>query len=88
MCTCVHEYGYTQNNPLLQKNPSLEIDWGKVAYLEKEQNTDRRLIKESLYIKAFDEGNLMNLKNPRPINPNCCALSSRFHFFVICTFIF
>ena len=26
------------------------------------------MIKESLYIKAFDEGNLMNLKNPKPIN--------------------
>ena len=53
----------------LQKNPSHEIDWGKIAYLDKERNTDRRMIKESLYIKAFDEGNLMNLKNPRPINP-------------------
>ena len=27
------------------------------------------MIKESLYIKAFDEGDLMNLKNPRLINP-------------------
>ena len=53
----------------LQKNPSHEIDWGKMAYLDKERNTDRRMIKESLYIKAFDEGNLMNLKSPRPINP-------------------
>ena len=53
----------------LQKNPSHEIDWEKVSYLDKERNTDRRMIKESLYIRAFDEGNLMNLKNPRPINP-------------------
>ena len=52
----------------LHKNPSHEIDWEKVSYLDKERNYDRRMIKESLYIKAFDEGNLMNLKNPRPIN--------------------
>jgi hypothetical protein len=52
----------------LHKNPSHEIDWEKVSYLDKERNYDRRMIKESLYIKAFDEGNLMNLKNPKPIN--------------------
>ena len=50
------------------KNPSHEIDWEKVSYLDKERNYDRRMIKESLYIRAFDEGNLMNLKNPRPVN--------------------
>ena len=33
----------------LQKNPSHEIDWGKVTYLDKEQNTDIRIFKESLY---------------------------------------
>ena len=52
----------------LHKNPLHEIDWEKVSYLDKERNYDRRMIKESLYIKAFDEGNLMNLKNPKPIN--------------------
>ena len=52
----------------LHKNPSHEIDWEKVSYLDKERNYDRRMIKESLYIRAFDEGNLMNLKNPRPVN--------------------
>ena len=52
----------------LQKNPSHEIDWENVSYLDKERNYDRRMIKESLYIRAFDEGNLMTLKNARPIN--------------------
>ena len=40
----------------LRKNPSHEIDWEKVSYLDKERNYDRRMIKESLYIRAFDEG--------------------------------
>ena len=48
--------------------PLHEIDWEKVAFLDKERNYDRRMIKESLYIRAFDKGNLMNLKNPRPTN--------------------
>ena len=46
-----------------------EINWDDVSYLDKDNNTGRRLIKEALYINAFDEGNLMNLKNPKPINP-------------------
>ena len=53
-----------------KKKPSHEIDWENVSYLDKERNYDRRMIKESLYVRAsaFDEGNLMNLKNPRPVN--------------------
>ena len=47
----------------LQKNPLHEIDWEKVSYLDKERNNDRRMMKESLYISAFAEGNLMNLQN-------------------------
>ena len=43
-----------------------EIDWEKVSYLDKERNKERRMI---FIYQAFDEGNLMNLKNPRPINP-------------------
>jgi hypothetical protein len=31
-----------------QKNPSHEVNWGKVADLDKERNTDRRMIKEYL----------------------------------------
>ena len=53
----------------LYKNPAHEIDWEKVSYFHEKRNMDRRMIKESLYIKAFDEGNLTNIKNPRPINP-------------------
>ena len=51
-----------------KKKPSHEIDWENVSYLDKERNYDRRMIKESLYIRAFDKGNLMNLKNARLIN--------------------
>jgi len=53
----------------LKRNPTHEINWDDVSYLDKDNNTGRRLIKEALYINAFDEGNLMNLKNPKPINP-------------------
>ena len=53
----------------LKRNPNHEINWDDVSYLDKDNNTGRRLIKEALYINAFDEGNLMNLKNPKPINP-------------------
>ena len=49
--------------------PNHEINWDDVSYLDKDNNTGRRLIKEALYINAFDEGNLTNLKNPKPINP-------------------
>ena len=49
--------------------PNHEINWDDVSYLDKDNNTGRRLIKEALYINAFDEGNLMNLKNPKPIDP-------------------
>ena len=43
--------------------PNHEINWDDVSYLDKDNNTGRRLIKEALYINAFDEGNLMNLTN-------------------------
>ena len=53
----------------LKRNPNHKINWDDVSYLDKDNNTRRRLIKEALYINAFDEGHLMNLKHPKPINP-------------------
>jgi len=34
----------------VQKNPAREIDWEKVSYFDKKRNTDRRMIKEAIYI--------------------------------------
>ena len=33
----------------LQKNPSHEIDWGKVSYFDKKRNMDRRMINLEIY---------------------------------------
>ena len=87
----------------VQKNPAHEIDWEKVSYFDKKRNTDRRMIKEAIYIWAFDKRNLINLKNTRPSNPVWMEIYTthsknyqtiaierlylRFHFLVICPFI-
>ena len=57
-----------------QKNPSHEIDWEKVSYLDKERNYAMRMIKESLYTRAFDEGNLMNIPINSVWNEFQCAI--------------
>ena len=52
----------------IRDNPGNEIDWENQIILVKEANMFRRNIKEEIYIRAFDDGNLMNADKGTPIN--------------------
>ena len=56
----------------LKENRRHKIDWDSVEFLDKEENYYSRIIKESLYINAFDQDddftNLMNLEKGHNIN--------------------
>ena len=39
----------------LKRNPNHKINWDDVSYLNKDNNTRRCLVKQALYLNAFDE---------------------------------
>ena len=54
----------------IQENPGHEIDWENQIILEREPNMFKRRIKEAMFIRANDDGSLMNLDKGTMIN-NC-----------------
>ena len=61
----------------LKQNKDHQIDWGKTVILDEERVYFKRIVKESLYINAFKDENLMNLQDGTPIDP--LELWSRFN---------
>ena len=59
----------------LDKNDWYVINWEKVCFLDKEENWNRRKIKEAIYINAvvptslMNEGKLMNLEKGHELDP-------------------
>ena len=54
----------------IQENPGHEIDWENQIILDREPNMFKRRIKEAMFIRANDDGSLMNLDKGTMIN-NC-----------------
>ena len=54
----------------IQENPGPEIDWENQIILDREPNMFKRRIKEAMFIRANDDGSLMNLDKGTMIN-NC-----------------
>ena len=52
----------------IRDNKDHEIDWEKKVILDKEIHLEKRKIKETTYINAFDNGTLMNPDKKIPIN--------------------
>ena len=53
----------------LKQNKDHQIDWGRTVILDKERDYFKRIVKESLYINAFKDENLMNLEDGTSIDP-------------------
>jgi len=54
----------------IQENPGHEIDWENQIILDREPNMFKRRIKDAMFIRANDDGSLMNLDKGTMIN-NC-----------------